>query len=68
MYCVFFNFTLAFVWIIEIIKTVRTFFIDFGQSIQNWLTKSDMDPTPTPPMSCRHGCNTKSEESEQLRE
>ena len=46
-----FDFTLAFVLITEIIKIVQTFPIDFGQSIQNRLTKSDMDTTPTP-MSC----------------
>ena len=64
MFSIFFNFTLAFVLIIEIIKTVQTFSIDFGQSTQNQLTKSDTDPTP---MLCRHGCGTKSEESKQLR-
>ncbi|KAG5584264.1 hypothetical protein H5410_044698 [Solanum commersonii] len=52
----------------KIIKTVQTFPINFCQSTQNRLTKLDTDPTPTPtPMSCRRGCGTKSEESEQLR-
>lgn len=44
-------------------KTAQSFPVDFGQIIQNWLTNMDTDSTP---MSCRHGCGTKSQECEQL--
>ncbi|WMV59801.1 hypothetical protein MTR67_053186 [Solanum verrucosum] len=52
--------------ITKIIESAQNFSLEFGQSIQYRLTRSGMDPTPTP-TSCRHGCVTKSEESEQLR-
>nr|XP_016474323.1 PREDICTED: uncharacterized protein LOC107796108 [Nicotiana tabacum] len=46
-------------------QTEKNFSVDFGENTQNWLTRSDRDPTPIP-TSCQHGCGTESEESEQL--
>lgn len=39
-YFIFFNFTLAFVLITEIIVVVLNFSVNFGQSTQKWLTES----------------------------
>lgn len=48
MYSIFFSITLNFALITEIIVSVSNFTVDFGQSIQNPLTISSMDPTPSP--------------------
>lgn len=60
-----YDFTISFVLISEIIVSVSNFSIYFGESIQNRLILSGIDRTPTT-MSCRHGYDTKCEESVQL--
>lgn len=53
---IFFNFTLRFDLIIEIIVFFSNFSLDFCQSTQNWMTI--LIPTPT---WCRHKCSTETE-------
>lgn len=58
------DFTLNFCFNSKIIVFISNFLIGFGRSIQNRLTTSGTDPTPTS-TTCQHRCGTESEESVQ---
>lgn len=59
-YPILFNFTFGIFFKLHIVSSLN-FSIDFGQNIQNQLTKSSTNPTATPTL-CRQGYNTESKE------